>query len=196
MSDLDALIDDPEPEPIMEEKTDEPSKLSVDTSTNRVFETISIKAKELLEETQNDNAKEDNYLKLIKMLDDKVSKLDAKLNRLYAEEDHNPATAILLDKISKRLDRKSNKDDVKIIDDKVKFLEKSMKEYVNSNNINDDNDNKNKEQVSRDQIEGFISNEIANRFSELQSILDARLEVMDEKINNIQKSLFSRAMIH
>jgi hypothetical protein len=44
-------------------------------------------------------------------------------------------------------------------------------------------------------VEGFISNEIAARFSELHRIIDARLELMDEKINNIQKSMFS-TMIH
>lgn len=201
MSDLDALIDDPEPDPITEETSDNPSKISVNTSTQRVLAMIKKSTKELLEETnskdnKSDKSKDNSFFKLIKLLDEKVDRLDAKINKLYAEEDHNPATAILLDKISKRLDRKSNKDDVKIIDDKVKLLEENIK---NENGNSNDNANKEKDDQSNKfdmkHVEGIISNEIATRFSELQGIIDARLELMDEKINNIQKSMFS-TMIH
>lgn len=199
MSDLDALIDDPEPEPITEETSDKPSKISVNTSTQRVLAMIKKSTKELLEETnskdnKSDKSKDDSFFKLIKLLDEKVDRLDAKINKLYAEEDHNPATAILLDKISKRLDRKSNKDDVKIIDDKVKLLEENIKNGNSNNNTNKEKDDQSNK-FDMKHVEGFISNEIATRFSELQGIIDARLELMDEKINNIQKSMFS-TMIH
>lgn len=180
--DLDELIDDP------------PREKALNTE-DRVINTIKSNAETLMEsyKTKTDSDITENYFKLIKLLDEKVDRLNNKLNKLYADEDHNPSTAILLDKISKRLDRKSNKDDVKILDDQVKNLEKTVENLPKANPSTNSSTNN----IDMKKVEELITNEITKRFAELQSIVDARLELIDEKVKNVQKSLFSQMqMIH
>ncbi len=179
-NDLDELIDD------------SPKENYQSNTTDKVINVINSVSDELMETHKNkiSSQSHDNYFKLIKLLDEKVDKLNNKLNKLYADEDHNPATSILLDKISKRLDRKSNKDDLKILDDQVKNLEKSMDK--SNDKLNKFQNMTVPEKIDMNKIEKNLTDEIAKRFTELQLIMDARLDLINDKVNNIQKSLFSQ----
>ena len=185
--DLDELIDDSSSNDYSSKDCNNEDSSN---TTNKVIHEIETVSDELVEKYKNESSNvHEKYFKIIKLLDEKVNKLNSKLNKLYADEDHNPSTVILLDKISKRLDRKSNKNDVKILDDKVNTLELSM------NELNEKNKKSNQpivNNVDMTKIEEFITNEITKRFSELQSIIDARLDLINEKVTNVQKSLFSQ----